>query len=119
MPESLFTDRAAREWAGEQLDRFTYRPGWTLAMEGRTAFAGMWEGRLEVSFRPADSRDPSRTTEVSANFQLPYYVLDNRDEGLFAEWLQRCLMEAERHESREWLRRDGVIYDDPHAGTSR
>lgn len=29
------------------------------------------------------------------------------------------LKDAERHESREWFRRDGAIYDDPHAEGAR
>jgi hypothetical protein len=32
--------------------------------------------------------------------------------------LVQTIQEAERHESREWLRRDGEIHDDPHKGES-
>lgn len=34
---------------------------------------------------------------------------------LFGAWLMRQLDSFERHEMREWLRRDGELVDDPHA----
>ncbi len=36
------------------------------------------------------------------------------DADAFARWLTSALFDIELHESREWLRRDGAIYDDPH-----
>jgi hypothetical protein len=108
-------------WLRQQLDRYTYRPGWTMTLvPGNAGFLGAeplgsgWFGRLIVEFQAVDSRDPTRTVPVRSTNSIPPYIEEQRDEDLFARWLQSVLFEAERHESQEWLRRDGQIYDDPH-----
>lgn len=60
------------------------------------------------------SYDPDRVIKVRSAQHLPARYL-YRDSEAFATWLQRALFQIEEHESREWLRRDGAIYDDPHA----
>lgn len=101
------------EWLRAQLARFSYRPGWSLTIvPGATYFE---DGRIVVDYGAADSRDPSRTVPVRISFAVPLGLIGLRDEEVFARWLQGVLFEAERHESREWLRRDGVLFDDPHA----
>lgn len=107
----------ALTWLREQLARYTYRPGWSLTIEPG---AGMFDGaRIIVDYQTADSRDPSRTIPIRGSFVVPLALADMRDADLFARWLLDVLFEAERHESREWLRRDGRIYDDPHDENGR
>jgi len=105
------------DWLRQQLARYTYRPGWTMEIE-RGLPLGMsivFDHRICVAYCAPDSRNPDRDMPVQGKFSVPCYVTDQRDEKAFAEWLQRTLFEVERHESREWLRRDGQIHDDPHA----
>jgi hypothetical protein len=104
-------------WLRDQLSRYTYRPGWTLEIgpEPGPVSSMSSAGRLVISFRETDSRDPSRTTRVRSTNVIPIPVAEMFDEAIFADWLQRTLFVVEMHESREWLRRDGQIYDDPHA----
>jgi hypothetical protein len=105
----------ARDWAFRQLSRYTYKPRWTLELVDDQNFMG-WNGRLKITYVTPDARSPmGRPIEIRAEFPLPDGVADTGDEVWFAMWLQGCLRQVEDHESREWLRRDGQIYDDPHA----
>jgi hypothetical protein len=104
-----------RTWLYAQLARYTYRPGWTLTIEdGHTTYG--WEGRLRVNYSAPDSRNPEHVTTIGGTFGVPPPIVDARDDLKFGLWLQRVLFDVERHESREWLRRDGNVFDDPHTG---
>ena len=106
-------DRTSLPWLRQQLDRYTYRPGWSLTIQPSAPFVGDLF-HLTVVYPAADSRDPTRTDRLRFNTTVPPYIAEQRDEDLFAKWLQSALFDVERHESQEWLRRDGQIYDDPH-----
>ena len=67
-----------------------------------------------IRYVAPDSRGTGRETVVQGRVPVPPYLADTRDEDAFARWLQHTLLDLERHESQEWLRRDGEIYDDPH-----
>ncbi len=54
-----------------------------------------------------------RSEMISIASYANIYV-DGRDEELFARQLASAILTVEHHESQEWLRRDGVIFDDPH-----
>jgi len=96
------------DWMREQLSRYSYRPGWTMALSPE-AFGG---ATLVVRYPATDSRDPSRQSWFECRRLLgPYPHLDPE---WFARDIQHVLFEAEKHESREWLRRDGEVFDDPH-----
>lgn len=105
-------------WLRAQLVRFTYRPGWRLAIDAPYSIVNDWIGdpRLVVEYVAPDSQQPDRTIPLQLTMLIPSEIGWARDETLFAAWLARSLLLAEEHESREWLRRDGQICDDPHAG---
>lgn len=106
-------DLVSTRWLMEQLRRYTYRPSWELSImpgDGRFVPDG-----LRVRYSAIDARDPTRTIPIVATFTIHLGVADP---DWFARWLADTLMDVERHESREWLRRDGLIYDDPHDETA-
>jgi hypothetical protein len=109
-------------WVLDQLKRFTYRPKWYVTAADRHYGSSpdifspfnMTDVEVRVWFEAEDSRHPHETVKVGDRRHVPSYVLEERNEELFAQWFQRWIISMEEHESREWLRRDGKIYDDPH-----
>jgi hypothetical protein len=92
-----------------QLDRVSYRPGWKIEYH-----EGDWgDGWIVVRAKVPDTYDPGREVEILHTGRVPSYLLDD-DEETFIHWLAHFLQGVERHESREWFRVDGAIYDDPH-----
>lgn len=96
-----------------ELDRFTYRPGWKLRLHcERSGIV------LTITYKTPDARHTnSHKVEIVSRHIVPDEFLHGPSEylsGAFASWLQSALFDTELHESREWLRRDGKIYDDPH-----
>lgn len=99
-------------WLRSELSRFTYRPGWRLSIEPEASgFV------LLVSARVPDVYHPGREVRLGLKGPVAEYLDPKlpRAEEEFGRWLAHELLEMERHESREWLRRDGVPFDDPHA----
>ncbi len=105
----------------DELERYTYRPDWKLEIVAPGAggpVLGYYSVR--VTGRVLDAYDPTKTVQVTSLQAIPWAFceftdqlrFDWRDE--FGQWLQRALFDVERHESQEWLRRDGELYDDPH-----
>jgi hypothetical protein len=109
------TDQLA--WMQHELARYTYRPGWEMTIStvpNRPA-------TLIVRYPAADSRNPGHERWFRAHrpiVQFPPPPGVNREEW-FARTLQAILLDLEAHESREWLRRDGQLVDDPHTDPSR
>lgn len=86
------------------LDRVSYRdPSWRFTVEPVLRFTATLP----------DSRNPGATTDVDVRAPIPAAALVGKRE--FLRWLQSRLAEHEYHESREWLKVDGRIWDDPHA----
>jgi hypothetical protein len=113
---SPFTDFLAEhyghaEFVRKQLERFTYKEGWTFDVI-KHALTGH---ALRVTFRCKDTYNPHGPTIDIGNMTSLLFIPDDPDE--FARWLGGHLRMMEAHESREWLRRDGKIFDDPHAAT--
>lgn len=109
----LFDLRSDGSWVQQQLARYTYRPGWTMRID-QGNLGDKYSVVLTISFTTTDTYDHTRQIAVRSAHLVPPFVGDRRDEQAFARWLQTCLFDAEMHESREWLRRDGQIYDNPH-----
>lgn len=114
----------------DEVQRWTYKPGWKLAitytntdpfMDGTNTDPFM-DGltRLRIEFKALDSRGSGAMIPIVGHYAVPmlYHGLGSRfsEEELtwFRHWLVDTLMEAEQHELREWLRRDGELHDDPH-----
>lgn len=96
------------EWVREQLKRFTYKPGWRF-----TVFAHFLMPQFVIRFKCEDTYNPGKSIEVGKATPLRFVPIG--DEKAFAEWLAHEVKDVEIHESREWLKRDGKIFDDPHA----
>jgi hypothetical protein len=102
-----------REWVRTQLARFTYKPTWKFELDifmplGRRGFADIW---INVSCEVEDTYHPGHKIRVGGSHLV--YV-DGRNEDLFARQLVGAIQSLEIHESREWLHRDGTIWDNPH-----
>jgi hypothetical protein len=97
-------------WIKEQLARFTYKAGWRFDVLPDVVF-GM--GYFQTSFKCEDTYNPGVMTEVCK--RVPLYSVPYGNPEVFARWLEAEIQDVEIHESREWLKRDGVIYNNPHA----
>lgn len=96
-------------WAEAQLARFTYKPGWTFTI-GPGFGAGL---QLRIVVECEDTYHPGEKVKIGKAIALPPFV--HGDEAGFAHLLAREIQDMEAHESREWLKRDGVVFDNPHA----
>ena len=106
-------------WLNQELARYTYKPGWSLQIVPRD----VWGAQLQIEAQVVDSRQPIgdeawhrrpltlKTVKIvfKTAMDVPF-----GNSAVFAWKLQQAILEMEQHESREWLRRDGEIYDDPH-----
>lgn len=124
-----YAGRRAEQWLATELARYTYKPGFIMEIRPD----GFGYGHvLSVRMAVQDSREPRlddehwagrplgpRMVQVGFNERMPPSIAERQDAEQFARWLAGALMKLERHESREWLRRDGEIYDDPHAEGAR
>lgn len=100
-----------------ELARFTYRAGWNLTIDGsgNPRYGGVFT--LTVDYETPDAHHPDRPVRVVARRTVPDLAIMVEDS--FTVWLQSVLFDVELHESREWLRRDGVLVQDPHAQGNR
>lgn len=114
MSDALYpVTRDATTWLQQQLARYTYKPGWTLEIRNDVQRGPM----LRIGYTAPDSRGTDIPVPVSGRFPIPPAFVEMPSEigeQEFGAWLGYVLMEAERHESQEWLRRDGTILNDPH-----
>jgi hypothetical protein len=90
--------------------RVAYKPGWKIRLDevplgSRTSLS------LHVSFTTEDTWNPGRTTLIGMRFPLDAPV---RDAVQLDHLVLDCLDQCERHETREWLKIDGVARFDPH-----
>lgn len=89
-----------------EVARFTYRLGWTLG-----TFVDPWEGIcLYVTADLANGYNPGVTTPVRIRSVIPPIP----DTLYLGHWLLKRLILIEIHEAREFLRRDGQLFSDPH-----
>jgi hypothetical protein len=105
-----FADHLAVKRLQEELARWSYKPGWSMRIEPDPS---PWvPAMLIVRFEAPDSRDPSNVIQLEQRQIVDMGVV----EGFvpFGVWVQSMLRRMEFHESQEWLRRDGEIFEDPH-----
>jgi hypothetical protein len=100
----------------DRLNRFTYKPGWRMRLE-RMATGTPY---LLVEFEAENTYRPGETIKVGFREPLPpgSSILFSSP-GAFDAWLLSRLDEIERHETREWLKFDGVMIFDPHRNDPR
>lgn len=115
----------------DEVERWTYKPGWRMWIEYRPIAINMYSStvdnvRLRIEFDAVDSRGSGVVMPIGGSHAPPMfgYILEDgtlteQEIEYFRRWLVDTLMEAERHELREWLRFDGELYDDPHRTDKR
>lgn len=102
-------------WLDQQLHRFRYKPQFHCAVAETDPWAAArGTYNLRIWFRTEDTYNPGRTLTITGIHMVPPYFLDRRDADEFAQWLLHTLCSLEEHEAREWFRRDGEIFDNPH-----
>lgn len=96
------TDLAAR------IARYSYRPGWAFKI-------GEHEGKpaLVVLARVPDARGEKESFMLRGAKTLPAGVDTFTDDKL-DRLVVALLKSMDDHERAEWLRRDGVLVNDPH-----
>jgi hypothetical protein len=111
-------------WVEQQLSRISYKPGWIFTARPAISFAADVVF-VKITMLAKDTHNPD--SEVTIGGSFPYrhaYYNKSRfhapsemdDEAThFTYWLAERIQELEIHESREWLRYDGEIFDNPHA----
>lgn len=97
-----------------QLDRFTYKPGWTFRADPSMLNGQVW---VTVEASQPDSR-PGHTGDITIRFGYPMTAeLANDEPEKFKFMILTLVREAERHEVHEWLRFDGEQLINPHDDT--
>lgn len=102
-------------WARNELGLFTYKPGWNFRITGAAPERSHLYGPyLELTAEVEDTYNPGKRVVVGASHSLATMGVHHRDPNMFGRMLGQYVQSAEIHESREWLKRGGVIFDDPH-----
>lgn len=88
-------------------DKITYYPGWEIVVRD-----GKHEGNhLVIRAELMDSTDLTKTVPLDIHSKLPRM----RDAEQFYDFVLWRLQRIANHETREFYKVDGVVYDDPHA----
>lgn len=124
---------AKLEEVTERLARINYKRGYSLSAEIRydqvyvifkahveDSRAKRYEPRPRAPYEYDFGIEPTRgqavkMVDIQMALSLPYHVSESNEERLFFTWIRDSLYLLERHESLEWLRVDGELYEDPHA----
>lgn len=99
-------------WVGDLLTHFSYKPGWTFEARPVAFALGHYDVCVRFEFVTPNSYRPEELIRIASNERVPSYVIGKPEK--FAHWFQHALFSVERHESREWFRVDGEVFDDPH-----
>jgi hypothetical protein len=84
----------------------TYMRGWSVHV-----YDGRHEGQhVVITATVPDAYDLTKTVTLDVHSMLP----PMRDRAMFFDWLAWRLKRIAIHESREWFRVNGQVYDDPH-----
>jgi hypothetical protein len=103
------------EWLRQQLSRYSYRPTWTFEVEYMPDPLA-WVDRYSIltRFKVMNSYPPHQEIEIKSLEPVPSFVIEHHDAEAFKRWFPVMIWYVEQHESKEWLRRDGELVDDPH-----
>lgn len=95
----------------DQLNRCDYKPGWSWRLDNLDG------GHLYliVEYPTTNTYSPNEPVSVRGKIEIPPYEVQYWSEERFMHWLAQRMVDLEIHESREWLRRDGALWDNPHA----
>lgn len=128
-------------WLKAELKRYKYKPMYTMEIvpnpDDRTRQLDPWALKLlcqvpdsrwvpgtirwsdnvfdtTVYMDPKDERNRPLIM-IGGTWEIPDHIRVMKDSEHFLRFLQRVIYDLEVHESREWLRQDDVLVDDPHA----
>jgi len=91
----------------DELDRITYRPGWTFSI-----YTDVHQGpTLRIIATVQDGYHPDNTIDLGINSRIPDIITTP---DLFHRWLLWRVLEVESHEAREFFRIDGDLLRNPH-----
>lgn len=92
------------------VESITYKPGWKIE-----ATYDKWSDSVmfEVRWMTDDSYHPERRIQVAMAERYPINIF--RSPATVIDIVRGLIHRAEKHESDEWLRVDGVLFHDPHA----
>lgn len=97
------------------MDDLTYKPGYNLNLRQ----SGI-DYYLDVTMRTVDSVADTQSIgrlpeiKIGQTFALPPGFLDYWSAERFAQFIERSILDIERHELDEWLKLDGVHLRNPH-----
>lgn len=111
---------AKLEKVTELLARIQYKPGYSVKAEIRYDQVFVIFNAHVIDSRQyvppvTYSGHALKMVDITMPVSVPYYVLDSGEERTLFTWIRDMLFQLERHESLEWLRVDGNLYEDPHA----
>lgn len=95
----------------DQITRYSYKPGWEMTFNPGY-YPG--DGKVMLIFETEDTYHPGHLCKVGKAVPMRM-IPDMTDDDEFGRWLANELVTMEIHEQREWLRRDGKLFDNPHA----
>jgi hypothetical protein len=90
-----------------QLERVTYRPGWSMHLY-EPKFEGVW---ISIRAELPNAYRPDENTVINVRSAVPPMPTGQ----YFLEWLLWRILRIESHECREWFKVDGEPLYDPHA----
>lgn len=95
-----------------RIARYSYKPGWAFLI-------GEQDGKpaLVALARVPDARGEKESFLLRGAKKLPAGVEDYTDDQL-SSFVDALLKRMDDHERAEWLRRDGVLVNDPHGGSA-
>lgn len=95
-----------RSW----LEHVTYKPHMTFTI----LKLDQYQLTLEMRMRVEDTYRPGEMTHVISGVSFYYETFKNKQQN-FYKWVLSQLIMLETHETREWFKVDGKIFDNPHA----
>lgn len=113
------------------LSRFRYKPNWQFEMTRQPQMGAAcirimvlvddsrgFDGRGEPWTRhcSACGQDSGLKIPIEGMYPIPRLTEMADPEKRFFDFLRQCIWSVERHESDEWIRVDGELLHDPHAG---
>jgi hypothetical protein len=104
-------------WARQQVARMTYKPGWKLLIEELPLRSFMVPFYLIVTASVENTYRRGETIQIGGYYSVPWHFIENPSpdrDTQFARWVADQIKDAEIHESREWFKVDGGIFDNPH-----
>ncbi len=102
------------------VERITYKPGYEVVYMPPAQAGGysLHSGVLYMKLVLENSYRPGTETLVQFQMAVSRHVIDDVNEKYWRHLIRQFFNEFEQHELDEWLRIDGELMNDPHAGSN-